>query len=103
MADVSPESLVGRWLRAADEDTPTEKVYRRADALTRGRPREEFELHPEGHYTHFGVQPTDALSEERGTWKLEGGRLHLIVNQDPSRTKQLDVVKVDPNRLVVSK
>ena len=95
--------LVGKWYRAGEEETATEKVYRSVkpgEAVPRGRNREILELKPDGTLIEGGIAPTDARTERHGKWKVEGDKLELS-SGDSSRT--LKIVFADSDRLVISK
>jgi len=97
------KSLTGTWYRAGEEETATEKVYRSlktGEAVPRGRNREILELKPDGTLIEGGIAPTDARTEQKGEWKVEGEKLNLS-SADSSRT--LKIVSVDSDRLVISK
>lgn len=97
------KSLSGTWYRAGEEETATEKVYRSlkpGEAVPRGRNREILELKPDGTLIEGGIAPTDARTEHKGKWKVEGDELKLC-STDSSRT--LKIVSVDGDRLVISK
>jgi hypothetical protein len=104
MTGIAPEALHGKWLRAPEEDTETELVYRPAShPLPRSRGREGLELRPDGTAVQVRPGPTDIAAHRQGRWRLSGNALHLELEGERPSTRVLEVVDVSPSRITVKR
>jgi hypothetical protein len=104
MANATPERLQQRWLHSHEEDSTTEAVYRPASyAFPRSRGRVGFELGPNHSFIEIGIAPADGPQETSGTWALRGQRLQFFTPSSRTLVRELDIVSMDDDRLVVRK
>jgi hypothetical protein len=103
---INRAALCQRWLHAWEEDTKTEQVFRPADynfQLSR-RPRESFELKPDGTVIEGTPSATDRVLEAQGTWRLIGDdQLAFYTGSQSEPTKKLRIVSASQERLVVKR
>lgn len=93
------EQVEGRWVHVHEEDTEAGSVYRREGAdLPPSRGRTTLELRSDGTYAGTVPGPADAPQDAGGTWSLDGDRITL---SDGRSARELDVVSVEQDRLVV--
>jgi hypothetical protein len=96
--------LHGQWLHVREEDTPTERVYRRAGAaLPPSRGRAGLQFDTDGTFKQFGIGPTDISKVGQGEWHLDPadeGRLKVQVAGAP---QSLEISALAPDRLVVKR
>ena len=88
-----------RWVHVFEEDTAQGAVYRPVDgdiALSR-RPREQFELAPDGSATLFVAGPDDRLEGQRATWCDDAGE--AATRDDTSA--RIRLIDRSPERVVV--
>jgi hypothetical protein len=88
------------WVHVAEEDTAAGAVYRAEDdaiPLSR-RPREQLSISPDGSARIFAPGPDDRLTEQRATWREEGGALVVRAGAGGA---ELRIVERSPARLVV--
>jgi hypothetical protein len=100
---IDKQTLQKNWLHSTEEDTDTEMVLRPADydfPLTR-RPRESYQLRPDGTLITGKGAFDDSLQEQKGTWKLEHDNLTLYTS--PQFSQKLKILSVDNDRLVLRK
>lgn len=90
------------WVHVFEEDTAEGAVYRPEDddiPLSR-RPRERFELHPDGSARFLEPGPDDRHVEQPATWKQEGD---AVVIRKKAGAASLRVVRQSSRRLVIQK
>lgn len=100
------EAVQQSWYHAHEEDTATEKVYRRVpanNAIPPGRGRELLTLRPDGTLVRGGIAPNDARTEADGTWAIEDDTLALRFDETRESPRVLEIQSVDEERLVVKK
>lgn len=88
------------WVHVFEEDTADGAVYRSEDdaiPLSR-RPRERLEIDADGSARIFAPGPDDRLTEQRATWREDGGAL---VVRARAGGPELRIVARSPSRLVV--
>lgn len=87
-------SLQGRWYRSSEEETSDMTVFRPSTFPfpAQRRPRESFELGPDGTALLYGAGPADASVASRGSWSAEGDTLVLRVGTE---TRSFQVVAPD--------
>lgn len=102
---IDRQALHQRWLHSYEEDTATERVYRPASyPFPPARGRMGFDLQPDQTLVDVGIAPTDGPRETAGTWELEeGDSPSLVLHPAGSAARNLPVVSVEPDRLVVRK
>ena len=97
------DQLVGTWLHSHEEDTPTERVYRRSDfdfAPSRGRDGYEFRADRTGEY--IGIAPQDGATRTTQKWRLRAGSQPGIVLTFPDgQQRVLSLVSLEEDRLVL--
>jgi hypothetical protein len=104
MDEIAREALHQHWVHAYEEDTPGQKVFRpAAHKLPPSRGRFSFELSPDGSVVFHGIGPADRTQTSTGAWTREGTRLALHSRPAEAPDQVLDIVSVDPDRLVVRK
>ena len=87
------------WVHVFEEDTPEGATFRPEDAdipLSR-RPRERFELRPDGSAVLMMGGPDDRPVEEPARWTREGSQI-VVTAGDAER---LRIVRQSPDRLIV--
>lgn len=96
--------MSGRWVHAHEEDTEVEMVFRPAGTdLPPARGRMAFELRADGTFAETGLGATDVPEEATGTWVVEGDTITLSAGATQGVPRQMDVVTVDEERLVIQK
>jgi hypothetical protein len=104
MSDATPEQLQKQWRHSHEEDTATETVFRPASfSFPRSRGRDGFDLGPNHASVQIGIAAADGPKEEVGTWALRGQRLQFFVPSSRTPARELQIVSVDDDRLVVRK
>jgi len=102
---IEPRLLQQRWVHSHEEDTEDTMVFRPAAfAFPRSRGRESFELRPGGKLAASGPGSTDRREATGGTWALlDGSKLVFHAKGGTKATRELQVLSVDDDRLVVAK
>jgi len=91
------------WVHAAEEDSPTESVFRPAGyPLPRVRGREGFELLPDGRLVEYSIGPTDRREKREGRWELDAED-RLILQRRGAAQRIVRVVSADADRLVFAR
>lgn len=103
----SKHKFIGkRWVHAFEEDTSDGEVYRPDDEnvpLSR-RPREAFELNPDGTARVFRPAPDDRMTPTEASWTDEGDAVVLRAPAGSgSRSVQLRITEAGPDRLLVKR
>lgn len=100
MANLDPKLLEKAWIHAHEEDAPGRKVFRPAShPLPPSRGRVGYEFKPGGKLIRSAPGASDRPEKSEGTWTLSpGGRLTMSVG---GGDQVLDVVELDPDRLLV--
>ena len=97
------EMLIGHWVHSHEEDTTTEKVFRKADyAFPPSRGRDEYNLQPGGVLSATRPGPTDQRQTNSGNWQLDDSS-NLVLRLPEGATKQLKIASIEPDRLVITK
>jgi len=95
-----------RWVHIFEEDTEDGEVYGPEDEnvpLSR-RPREAFELDPDGTARVFMPGPDDRMTPSEASWTDEGDAVVLRAPAGKgSRATQLRIVETGPDRLLVKR
>jgi hypothetical protein len=101
---VEGDQVSGRWVHAHEEDTEDEMVFRPADTeLPPARGRMGFELRADGTFVEAGLGARDVPEEAAGSWVLEDGTIKLSEGATQGVPREMEVVSVDEDRLVVRK
>ena len=103
-AKINKENLHGEWVHSTEEDTPNETVFRPADydfPLTR-RPRESFDLKPDGKLVKGIATPSDSITEAQGNWELAGNN-KIAFNTESEPKQTLEIASIDKDKLVIKK
>jgi hypothetical protein len=96
--------LQGRWIHSHEEDTEHEAVYRPASwTLPPARGRTGFELRADGTATRLGPGPTDRPAASPGRWRLDADRLLLEASESGAPDRELRIVSLAADRLVIRK
>src|SRR6185369_3199924 len=88
------------WVHVFEEDSGGRSVFRPEDGpipLSR-RPRERFELDPDGTARLYLPGPDDRFAEESASWKDDEG---AVVIRARKGGRQLRIIERSPDRLVV--
>lgn len=103
MATPLEKRVVGTWMRAHEEDSPDELVYRPAAYdFPPARGRVGYEFRADHSCDYIGISPRDGSARSSGTWRVRGGpRPELVLEYPDGRADVLSVVSVDRERLVV--
>ncbi|HYP27295.1 MAG TPA: hypothetical protein VE262_11305 [Blastocatellia bacterium] len=101
---VERDALLRRWVHSWEEDTGGGQVFRPEGyefQLSR-RPRESFELKPDGTLILGWPSPSDRLDESRGRWEItEGDKLLFYSGSKARPEKKLSIKSLSDDRLVV--
>ena len=98
------DQVSGRWVHAHEEDTEDEMVFRPADVeLPPSRGRMGFELREDGTFVEAGLGARDIPEEATGSWTFENGVITLSEGATQGVPREMEVVTVDEERLVVRK
>lgn len=101
---IKKDDLHGEWVHSVEEDTGDESVFRPASydfPLTR-RPRESFELKPDGKLVKGEGTASDSVREAEGKWKLEDDdKIAFNTESEPNQTRQIK--SVEEGKLVLKK
>jgi hypothetical protein len=101
---VEHDQVCGHWVHAHEEDTADEMVFRPAGAdLPPARGRMTFALRPDGSFAETGLGATDVPEEASGSWALEGDTITLSEGASQGVPREMEVVAVDEDRMVVRK
>ncbi|HVF91601.1 MAG TPA: hypothetical protein VNH22_16170 [Blastocatellia bacterium] len=87
-----------------EEDASTEQVFRPEsyDFKLSRRPRESFELKPDGTLILGEPSASDSLRESRGRWEIvEGDKLVFYSGAKTEAEKKMRIKSVSDDRLVV--
>lgn len=98
--------LLGAWYYAGEENTSTEKVYRRVPEggkIPPGRARDPFRLNPDGTLVAGTTAPNDARVEATGTWELKGDRLTFYTKAGGGPTRVMEITSATKDRLLIKK
>lgn len=96
------DQVSGRWVHAHEEDTEDHMVFRPAGTdLPPSRGRLAFELRADGSFAEVGLGAADAPEEAAGTWELEEGTITLSGGAAQGVPREMAVVAVDEDRLVI--
>jgi hypothetical protein len=94
----------GRWVHAYEEDTEDEMVFRPAGTdLPPSRGRMALELRADGTFAETGLGATDVPEEATGSWALEGDTITLSKGATQGVPREMEVVTVDEEKLVILK
>lgn len=94
----------GRWVHAHEEDTDHEMVFRPAGTdLPPSRGRTAFEFRTDGTFAETGLGATDIPEEATGTWTLEGDTITLSQGAAQGVPRQMQVVSVDDDKLILKR
>ena len=104
MADeIDRTALAQRWVHSYEEDTDQEMVFRPGSyAFPPARGRKSFELAPDGSASLSGIGPDDRATRTSGEWKLDEAN-RLLLRSSGATTSALQVLRVEPGKLVVRK
>jgi hypothetical protein len=101
---IKRDALFKRWMHSWEEDAGKERVFRPASYdfnLTR-RPRESFELKPDGALILGEPSPSDRLDESHGTWEiLDDDKLVFHSGSKSKPEKKMRIKSLSDDRLVV--
>ncbi len=98
------DQVSGRWVHAHEEDTEDEMVFRPAGTeLPPSRGRMAFELRADGTFVETGLGASDVPEEATGSWAFEGGTITLSEGATQGVPREMEVVTVDEERLVIRK
>ena len=95
-----PSHSAVTWVHVFEEDTAEGQVFRRVDAdipLSR-RPRDRFELHPDGSAVLLSAGADDRYVSKPARWTEEDGD---VVVRDANDNVRFRVVKQSADRLLV--
>jgi len=102
MADkIDHAAQAQRWVHSCDEDTGQEMVFRLGSfppASGRGSP----ELVSDGKAGLSGIGPDDRSGRAAGEWKFDEAN-RLLLKSSGGMTSALQVLRVEPDKLVVKK
>ncbi len=105
MPKIDKTALQKHWLHSREEDTESEIVLRPVDyefPLTR-RPRESFDLKPDGSLVRGKASPSDSLEQQKGKWTLEDDNLTLYPESGREAIQKFRIASIAPDRLVIKK
>lgn len=98
------DQVCGRWVHAREEDTEDRMVFRPAGTdLPPSRGRIAFELREDGTFAETGLGAADVPDEASGSWELAGDTITLSEGAAQGVPREMTVVTVDADRLVVRK
>lgn len=101
----TPDQLVGTWLHSHEEDTASERVYRRSGfAFPPSRGRNGYDFRSDRSATYIGIAARDGSTETECKWQLRAGAQPEIVLTLPGgQPRVLQVVSIEPDRLRIRK
>ncbi len=102
-ASLDVNLLCRKWVRASEEDTGAEEVYRPLDpSPQRGRRQNTgMAFEPDGTFVRAGAGATDVSRVTTGTWHARAdGNVQVSIGGEE---KTLKVMSLAPDRLVVQK
>jgi hypothetical protein len=102
---ITPEQLAGSWLHSHEEDTATERVYRRSDFdFPPSRGRDGYEFLPGQDAKYIGIAARDGAVQTTVNWRLRTGEQPEIMLTLPNgQQRVLQIVSVDQDRLIIKK
>ena len=92
--------LCRRWVRAREEDTAAEQVYRPAGfPLPPSRGRTGFVFNADGTFTRIGIGATDISQVSQGTWEIDAAdRVRINVGGE---SETLEIEDLETDRLTI--
>ena len=98
------DQVTGRWVHVHEEDTDDEMVFRPVGTpLPPARGRMALDLRPDGTFAETGLGAADVPDEASGTWAVDGDTVRLSAGAAQGVPRELRVVAVDGERLVVQR
>jgi hypothetical protein len=96
-------SLIGQWIHSHEEDKEGEQIYRRKGYnFPRARGRAGFELCDDHVWVDHPIAAADGNDRLEGHWDItSSGELELRQSHKDSPGRVLQVVSVEPDRIVV--
>jgi hypothetical protein len=105
MADpIDINLLHGKWVRASEEDTATEQVYRPAGfplPPSRGRPAMQFNA--DGTFKRIGIGATDISSVKEGAWQVDRANADQVRVEVDGQPQTLEIQDLKADRLTVKR
>jgi hypothetical protein len=105
MASIDKKELIQRWVHSREEDSDAGVVFRPEtyDFPLSRRPRDAFELEPDGKLVMGTPSPADSLDQTDGTWELKGNELQFSTGFESAEEPKWQIVSVENDRLVLKK
>ena len=102
---VDTNALRGKWVHSHEEDTAGEMVFRpETYSFPPSRGRRSFELRPDGSMIDHGIGPDDRPTSRSGSWDIKDtNELELRPADPTARSSTLQILRADPDKLVVKK
>ncbi len=98
--EIDVKALTRRWVHSHEEDTAEGQVFRPDDRpFPPSRGRRRLDLSGSGDVVETMSGPDDRQRDLGGNWRVEGNR--LVLNVEGRSAEQLEVVSVEPDKLVV--
>jgi hypothetical protein len=101
---IKRDALSRRWIHSWEEDADGDQVYRPEsyDFPLSRRPRESFELRPDGTLILGEPSANDSLREAQGRWEIaEGDNLFFYSGSGAEPEKKMRIKSASDDRLVV--
>ena len=101
---IKRDVMFGRWMHSWEEDAAGEQVYRPEgyDFPLSRRPRESFELKPDGTLILGEPSADDSLREAQGRWEIaESDKLLFYSGSGTKPEKKMRIKSASDDRLVV--
>jgi len=97
--------LIGTWLHSHEEDTATERIYRRSDfEFPPSRGRRGYEFQSDHSCISIGIAARDGATKEACKWQLHKATESIIVLTFPDgHQNMLQIVSVNSKCLVIKK
>ena len=104
-SSIDSKVLQRKWVHSHEEDTADEMVFRpEAYPFPPSRGRRSFELRPDGSMIDHGIGPDDRPSSRSGSWDVKDTNELELRPADPmARSTTLQVLRADPDKLVIKK
>ncbi len=99
------DQVIGTWLHSHEEDSATERVYRRSGFdFPPSRGRDGYEFRPDRSATYIGIAARDGAAPNACKWRVRtGARPEIVLTFPNGQQRVLQVTSVDQERLLIKK
>ncbi|MER8786013.1 hypothetical protein NKH60_33460 [Mesorhizobium sp. M1006] len=96
--------LHGRWIRAREEDTATEQVYRPAGfPLPPSRGRSGLQFNEDGTFERIGIGSTDISNVKEGAWQIDRSNAACVRVEVDGEPQLLEIKDLKHDRMTIKR